>query len=302
MNERIADAKYRAERHQRLLEERQELLIKQAAAHKVYEQYCERLEKEDADVAKLHALSLSNLIATLAQNKAERLEKEEQEALDALRDVKKQENELSVLQMQIDSLNHVIDELEHAEEELDQLFEMKKQLVDDSMIRSMEMEIEGLRLRQKEIKEAMDAGDVLLSHLRSAQKKLSSASSWGLYDMFGGGMIATAIKHDRISEAQENLQLIESDLRHFNKELHDVKLAQASDLQMDSFSMIGDYLFDNLFMDGMVQGKIRKMQDKVDASVDEVDRILQKLYRDQLTEQKRIDELETAIEERLSKL
>ena len=179
---------------------------------------------------------------------------------------------------------------------------LKKSLIDDPAIHSMERELEDITLRQREINEAMDAGDLVLSRLKDAREKLSSAAGWGIYDMVGGGMIATAIKHERISEAQASLQSLESDIRHFNKELNDVKLASASDLEMDSFSVIGDYLFDNLFMDWHVQNQVSRMQDVVDTSIDEVDALLQQLYRQQLANQQAADTLKGKIEERLASL
>jgi len=302
INEKLADAKFRMEHYQRLCEERNELVLKLDEAHRVYEMLCDQLEKEDRDVAKLNSLSMANLFATLTQRKEERLEKEEEEALAALRAVKKQENEISVLQFQLDALNQKLRELEKAKAEYNELLNLKKSLIDDPAIHSMERELEDITLRQREINEAMDAGDLVLSRLKDAREKLSSAAGWGIYDMVGGGMIATAIKHERISEAQASLQSLESDIRHFNKELNDVKLASASDLEMDSFSVIGDYLFDNLFMDWHVQNQVSRMQDVVDTSIDEVDALLQQLYRQQLANQQAADALKGKIEERLASL
>lgn len=302
INEKLADAKFKSEHYDRLCEERNELLGKLDEAHGIYERLCEQLEKEDNDVAKLNSLSLANLFATLSQRKEERMMKEEQEALDALRAVKKQENEISVLQMQMDRLNQNIRDLEKAVAEYEELLNLKKTLIDDPVIKSMERELEEITLRQREINEAMDAGDVVLRHLKEAREKLSSAAGWGIYDMVGGGMIATAIKHERISEAQSSLQLLESDIRHFNKELNDVKLASAFDLQMDSFSVIGDYLFDNLFMDWHVQNQVNHMQEVVDVSIDEVDAVLQQLYRQQMDSQKKLNELKDKMEERIASL
>lgn len=302
INEKLADAKFRMEHYQRLCEERNVLLVKLREAQQVVERLCEQLEKEDRDVAELNSLSMANLVATLTQRKAEMLAKEEQEALEALRAVKKQENEVSVLQYQMNSINQKISELEQAVSEYEALLELKKTLVDDPMVRTMECELEGIALRQREINEAMDAGDVVLKHLKEALEKLSSAAGWGLYDMVGGGMIATVLKHERISEAQVSLQLLESDIRHFNKELNDVKLASASDLQMDSFSFIGDYLFDNFFMDWHVQNQVNRMKEAVEASIAEVEGVLEQLYYQQVSNQKSADELKLQLEKRLASL
>ena len=41
--------------------------------------------------------------------------------------------------------------------------------------------------RYQEIREAIEAADVALAHLKSAQRYLDSAGSWGVWDLLGGG-------------------------------------------------------------------------------------------------------------------
>ena len=40
---------------------------------------------------------------------------------------------------------------------------------------------------QKEIRDAVLAGEAALDSLRSAREKLESAKNWGVFDMLGGG-------------------------------------------------------------------------------------------------------------------
>ena len=55
----------------------------------------------------------------------------------------------------------------------------------------------------REISEAVDAGERALSSLRAAKSKLDSARAWGIYDILGGGLLSSAIKHGQISNANE---------------------------------------------------------------------------------------------------
>ena len=52
--------------------------------------------------------------------------------------------------------------------------------------------------RKQEVEEAIAAANRVLMNLRQAETALSSAGSWGIWDMLGGGMFTTWIKHSRI--------------------------------------------------------------------------------------------------------
>ena len=45
--------------------------------------------------------------------------------------------------------------------------------------------------RRMEMAQAIDAGNRALESLREAESKLKSAGNWGLFDLFGGGFLAT---------------------------------------------------------------------------------------------------------------
>ena len=59
----------------------------------------------------------------------------------------------------------------------------------------------GYMQNQQEIHEAICAADDALEALRRADRSLSSASSWGLWDMFGGGFLSTMMKHGKMDDA-----------------------------------------------------------------------------------------------------
>ena len=55
--------------------------------------------------------------------------------------------------------------------------------------------------RNREIREAVDAGERALSSLRTAEARLNSASTWGFLDLFGGNFITGLIKHSQVNDA-----------------------------------------------------------------------------------------------------
>ena len=56
-----------------------------------------------------------------------------------------------------------------------------------------------------EIEEAMAAADDALFYLQKANDSMKSAKNWGLWDMFGGGLISTFVKHGCYKKHKQNL-------------------------------------------------------------------------------------------------
>ena len=88
---------------------------------------------------------------------------------------------------------------------------------------------------RKEMEEAVRAGEHALYSLRSAQEKLNSASNWGVFDMFGGGLFSTMIKRSKMEEAQGLMETAKSDLTRFKKELKDVNISLDLRMEIGSF-------------------------------------------------------------------
>ena len=130
----------------------------------------------------------------------------------------------------------------------------------------------------REIDEAIRAGERALDSLREAKEQLNSARNWGIYDMIGGGLISSMIKHSKIDRANEWMDQANRDLRCFAKELRDV---DSDDLQIDTGSLVSmlDIFCDNFFSDIMVQKKINDSRARIDALSDRIEDALQALKR-----------------------
>ena len=130
----------------------------------------------------------------------------------------------------------------------------------------------------REINEAIHAGERALDSLNEAKKQLNSARNWGIYDMLGGGMISSFIKHSKIDNANEWMSLANRDLRNFARELRDV---EDEDLQIDPGSLVSmlDIFCDNFFSDLMVQDKINNARARIDNLSDRVYEAVEALKR-----------------------
>lgn len=114
----------------------------------------------------------------------------------------------------------------------------------------------GVYDRQKEIKEAMRAGDRALESLREAEKQLGSAGNWGLIDIFGGGMVSGLMKHMKIDNACQCVENARRDLESFRDELGDIRDIENLHVDIDGFLTFADFFFDGFIADLFVQSKI----------------------------------------------
>lgn len=121
--------------------------------------------------------------------------------------------------------------------------------------------------RQREIREAMEAADEALRCLHAAQERLNSARNWGIYDILGGGMLATMVKRSRMSDAQQELAQAKAALRRFAGELRDVGETLDSGLGTGDFLAFADYFFDGAVADWLVQSRISDARRQVDDAI-----------------------------------
>lgn len=129
----------------------------------------------------------------------------------------------------------------------------------------------------KETQEAIQAGERALSSLRAAQKELSSAKNWGIFDMLGGGLISTFIKHDKMDNAQEYLERAKYDLNSFSKELRDINMSLNLNIDTHDFLNFADWFFDGLLVDWLVQDRINEAREQVDEAIRRVESVVAQL-------------------------
>ena len=131
--------------------------------------------------------------------------------------------------------------------------------------------------RDREIREAVEAGERALRSLKEAKRSLGSARGWGIIDMFGGRGVSGLLKHVKIGDARSSLNRAKDDLDRFRRELYDVRDIQGLDIEVGNFLTFADFFFDGFLADVMVQSRIRKAQRKIDDAIDRVEELLEKL-------------------------
>ena len=135
----------------------------------------------------------------------------------------------------------------------------------------------GVYDRNKEIREAIRAGERALDSLQEANRQLNSAGNWGLVDIFGGNTISGLMKHMKVNNASRCVDDARRDLATFRDELGDIRDVENLNIDIDGFITFADFFFDGFVADIFVQSKIRKGQQQVREAIRRVEDILSTL-------------------------
>lgn len=131
--------------------------------------------------------------------------------------------------------------------------------------------------RDKEIREAREAGERALQSLYAAREKLASARRWGIWDLIGGGLFANVVKHTELDHAAGYLETAKQDLALFQRELKDVDVPMDIRIDIGSFLAFADFFLDGLVADYLVQSRIADAREQVEDAIQNVERVLQGL-------------------------
>ena len=267
IDRRFVFAKQNVLRKRKLEAKLGELLRIQDEASEKLAELKKQMLKERDDVQQLEGLGLTGLLALVSGTKEEKLQKERKEY--AAAQLKFDEATLTVQQAS-DEVNACQSELttfEDAEGELAKIATVKEEwLVESGDERANKLlqyseEVADLRAMRREIEEAIEVGIVARRSLEDAKDELVSARNWGTWDLAGGGMFVTAMKHQRMDNAQRLVSNAQGHLGRFQAELADTSERLNLSLQLDSFTRFADLFFDGILMDWMVQSNIRNSLD-----------------------------------------
>lgn len=133
---------------------------------------------------------------------------------------------------------------------------------------------------EKELKDAIKAGEKALDSLDLAHKEISSASTLGFIDMLGGGMMISMFKRHKMNNTQSYIDRARLNLIEFENELNDIE-EKLPNIDISNLMSMGDIFFDNFIFDFMVQDEIQKIKTALEKAIYEVENVLDSL-RDEL--------------------
>jgi hypothetical protein len=233
-----------------------------------------RLADEAADVARLESWSLTRVWAGVRGDREEKLvvERGEQQAAEyavAVAEAREKatRDELRVVEDAVASLGDVAGRRAQALADLEGWFRTAGG--------SVATELTGLadavgrrRAELVEIAQAREAADAAGSALAAAAHELSGADGWSTYDtFFGGDMLSSMVKHDKLDRAAEQIRHADRALAHLTVELGDLGERGIGEVGVSGTSRTFDIWFDNIFTDLSVAQHIRESSDRVDRAL-----------------------------------
>ena len=259
------------------------------AQRKTVAQRVRQLEKvkqsEQADVDRLERGSLAAFFYQVVGRMDEKLDKEQQEAYAARVRYDAAARELASIDADLARLEARLKGLSGCEQRYqDALMERFREIKETNSPAAQElMESESrvveLKLRRREIREAVQAGKTALKQAGAVLESLDSARGWSTMDLVGGGIWSDLAKYDHLDEAQEQVEQLQVDLRRFKTELADVEINAEIQVTIEGFLRFADFFFDNLFTDWEVRDRIDQSIDQVRDTKRQIQRVLDKLER-----------------------
>lgn len=244
------------------------------------------LAAEGRDVRKLEGLSLTALFHRVLGDREQQLQRERQELLGAKLRYDAELTAAAPLRDEQRRCRDGLAGLGDLEQRRATLLQQREQQLRQAggaaaapLLQLLD-QLAGARADVRELDEAIAAGEEALFALTEAASELGSARGWGQVDLFGGGLITTAIKHSHIDAARRAAERAQGRLQRFARELQDVGgRAGFAGARIAGFERFADYFFDGLIFDWIVQSKIARAQEEVRATTAQVRQLVQGLQR-----------------------
>lgn len=253
----------------------------------VMEQSMKELEKskdiEQADVDRLEHRTLTALFYTIAGKKEDQINKERAEAYAARIKYEAATEELSRIIENQNRYEVEREQIQDCEQWYQATLDAKAEAIRNSHNQSAqelfqeEGHLSKIRDEEREIQEAVEAGERALHTTKEILDKLDSAHGWGTYDLIGGGLIADVVKHGHLDEAQSQVERLQGELGQFRTELADVSIHADMRVSIDGFLRFADYFFDGIFADWTVLDKIDRSISKVKDTKNQIEKVLGEL-------------------------
>jgi len=275
----------------------QDLIREKLQLNRLFNEY----EKEYQDVLNLETISTASLFYTILGNKEEQLKKEKQEALKAKLKYDQCKHDVEYL---VDETKKIVDELaeiEVCESEYEDLINKKMEIIStedegtNAQLKKLIKKKENVHANIKEVDEAIKAGEDALETVEKTIKELNNAENWGVWDMVGGGLVSTIVKHNHIDTARKYAEETQRQLDKFKREIADINMVTNFEICVGPFETFADYFFDGLIYDWIVQSEIGKSLDSVKNTKNQIDRAISKLYEEKVTEEFLLQQMEEQI-------
>ncbi|MGW2150495.1 hypothetical protein ACWCOT_39735 [Nonomuraea bangladeshensis] len=264
LDERLREAAARMHRAEHVRRLRETTAQQIADVRATLEDLESRLAEEERDVARLEG-GLSAVLARVLGNREERLERERAEAAVARERVDGHRARLADLEADAAATDAELAVLASAPGEYARLLAEKgRQLIDSGDPRARELAdlaaaLDRSSAEVRECDEARQAGRGALDALNVVLGFLGSARNASTFDMLGGGLLADAYEHSKLTSADQAAWHAQRALDVFSRELADTGVVAARPVmpKVDTRWFV-DAFFDNIITDALKHQRIEK--------------------------------------------
>lgn len=228
----------------------------------------DRHSDEQRDVDRLEGLSLTRVLVALRGSREDALTRERAEAGAARYRVAEAQARLAALDGELAASEKRLAELTDVPARYAAAIDDKERYLRASggpraaALIELAQERGRLEAELRELAEAAEAAKAARQALASAQWHLDAAGNWSTYDtFFGGGIIASSLKHSRLDDAARAAAQADRCLAALRTELADVGMtAPGAGVAVDGLTRFVDVWFDNIFTDLAVRDHIKRAQ------------------------------------------
>lgn len=216
----------------------QHLKDERAILHKKVNQLESKLEKERLDVKKLTEFSFKGLVYKVLGKEEQQLVKEQEEVHLVEQQYRQAKEQSQACEAKISRLTDENSILRTAKATYESLYRQKYEEIrqlntaESNQLLALEDQIALDSKVVHELEEALSVGNRLFSCLSNVLESLDSAKGYGVWDMVGGGIIATAGKHSHLDTAQSTLEDAKELMKKFKKELSDIQVTLDSQVNI----------------------------------------------------------------------
>jgi len=234
---------------------------------------------DEKDVDRLEHLSLTRVLAALHGSREDALAREKAEAEAARYRLAQAQQRLDAARAELASLEDRLAQLAGAPQAYAAALADKEQYLtrsgDPRGARLLELADQSGRMTAEldELHRANDHAGAAVQALADVQDRLGTAANWSTFDTyFDHGMVANAIKHDRIDQAAQAARAADQRLAALRSDLAELGSYEptAPRLEVSAGFKFADIFFNNIFTDLAVGSQIRDAQDNVDRSMRQV--------------------------------
>jgi len=268
IEQRLAAAAQAAREYELCLQQNGQQFAREQAAAADLTAARQEYAGEQKDVERLEHLSLTRVLASLHGSRDDALAREKAEAEAARYKIAQAQQRLDAARAELASLQGRLAQLSGAPQAYADALAAKEQYLTHSA------DPRGARLLAlAELRRASDDADAAIQALADVQDRLGTAANWSTFDTyFDHGMIANAIKHDRIDQAAQVADEADRRLAALRTDLAELGGYQptAPRLEISGGFKFADIFFNNFFTDLAVGRQIRDAQDNADRSAQQV--------------------------------